>query len=204
MAMTTVGLRDSNKSLPADIQAAFEPQTYYQGLARLNGNAGVVQSSRNWGGLGGLCIDDEGQAFQCDEDPSGDLTGYTGSGTPDYLQWDPTWAAPPAGSRVVPPTAGGGVDVAAIARIIQAGASSLVPIIAATSQGVLYKVDPKTGQMTVYSQPAGSNVNLPIGGGGPSGTINTPLGSGSFAGLDSNTLLMVALVGAVALFAFKK
>lgn len=212
MAMTTVGLRDSNKSLPADIRTAFAPQTYLgNGMGRLNHNADVVQNSRHWGGRGVNGLGDCNPS----EDNNWDLADCTFTST-DPQTSDPVYATTswydpgniyqtatvPAGAKVVPPANTGGVDAAAIAKIIAAGASSLVPIIAATSQGVLYKVDPKTGAMTVYSQPAGSNVNLPIGG--SIGTFNTPLGTGMVAGFDSSTLIMIALVGAVALFAFKK
>lgn len=217
MAMTTVGLRDSNKSLPADIRTAFAPQTYYRGngVDRLNHNADVVQNSRSWGGrgvsgLGGQCYDTESDSmYDCGSDGTPTDTGYASGGvtfadlTADQqAAWLGNNASLPAGSVVVKPGAGGGVDAAAIAKIIAAGASSLVPIIAATSQGVLYKVDPKTGAMTVYSQPAGSNVNLPIGG--SLGTYTGVLGTGTVAGFDSSTLVMIALVGAVALFALKK
>lgn len=79
--MTRTGVRNSNKALPADIQAAFNPVTYYgggTGVARLHGNAHVVQQTRTWPGMRGIgdtCIDSDGNEFDCGTDTSGDLTG---------------------------------------------------------------------------------------------------------------------------------
>jgi hypothetical protein len=195
MAMTHVGIRDSNKALPADIRTAFEPRTYYQGLSRLSRNVDVVQQSRGgMHGLGDTCYDMNNDPFEC-------AVGVGAGGTVDYLQ---SVDAPPVSVPYVPPAAGGGVDMAAILKIIQSGASTLVPIIAATSQGVLYKYDAKTGSMQVYSQPAGNQQNLPVGGGGAVGTINTPFGSASTSGINGTTLMMIAALGLVAVLAMKR
>lgn len=214
MAMTRVGLRDSNKSLPADIRAAFSPQTYYQGQNRLALNGDVVQNSRSWGrgmrGLGDTCYDaDSDSLYDCGSggvptDSSVLAGGVTFADLTAAQQaaWLGNNATIPAGATVVPPSSGGGVDAVAIAKIIQAGTAGLVPIIAATSQGVLYKVDPKTGAMTVYSQPAGSTLNLPIGG--SLGTFNTPLGSGSVSGFSGSSLLLLGVVGLFAVMAMRK
>ncbi len=209
MAMTRVGLRDSNKSLPADIRTAFEPQTYFQGLQRLNNNADTVQSSRRWGGINGLGCSVDDDFTGCDyssSDPSVNPYYTPDAGNSSWLQDStPILGAglqTTAPALVIPPTSNGGVDAAAIAKIISAGASSLVPIIAATSQGVLYRVDPKTGAMTVYSQPAGSTVNLPVGG--PIGMVSTPFGTATASGFGGSSLVMVAVVGLLALMAFRK
>lgn len=203
MAMTRVGIRDSNKSLPADIRTAFEPRTYFQGQQRLNNNVDTVQSSRTWRGLGCSADDDFTGCDYTSTDPATNPFYTSDPATNPYLQDStPILGAGLQTAMVIPPTAGGGVDTAAIAKIIASAGQSIVPIIAATSQGVLYRVDPKTGAMTVYSQPAGSNVNLPIGG--SIGTFNTPLGSASVAGFSGGSLLMLAAVGLLAVMVLKR
>lgn len=92
-----------------------------------------------------------------------------------------------------------------ILAMIQAGSTSLVPILAAQNPGTYYTTD-ANGRITVYSQPTGSVQNLPVGGGYPGGTVltaNTPLGNASAAGIDSSTLIMIAVVGLVAIMAMK-
>lgn len=98
------------------------------------------------------------------------------------------------GDVIVQPTTSS-FDWAGLANVVAAGSTSMAKILAASNPGTMYR-DPQ-GNL-IYSQPTGSTQNLPVGGGGPVGTINTPLGSASFAGLSTNTILMVAMVGLVA------
>jgi len=204
--MTHTGTRDPNKSLPADIRMAFEPRTYLSGLARLHRNADVVQQSSGVSGLG-CSVDDD---FTGCDYTSTDLS-LNPFYTPDpssnpYLQDStPILGAglqTKAPAMVIPPASSGGVDMTALLKIIQAGTAGLVPIIAATSSGVLYKVDPKTGAMTVYSQPSGSNVNLPIGG--SIGTFTGPFGSANVSGFSGSTLALLAVAGVLAVMSFRR
>ena len=91
--MTFTGSRDSCKSLPADMQAAFQPRTYVDpGLVRLQNNARVVQQSGGMYGmgigyLGDTCVDDNGNTYDCSDLPDPTATGITDTTTGlPYLQ----------------------------------------------------------------------------------------------------------------------
>jgi hypothetical protein len=72
----------------------------------------------------------------------------------------------------------------------------MAKIMAAQNPGTYYK-DPQGN--VIYSQPTGNTQNLPgiygNTGGGAQGSFVTPIGSGSFGGINSSTLMMVAVVG---------
>lgn len=92
------------------------------------------------------------------------------------------------------------------AQMLQSTTAATLPILIAQNPGTLYTTNPQTGQITVYAQPTGSNVNLPVGviggGGGPGygagGTISTPLGSATVSGIGGIGGTTIVL-GAVAL-----
>ena len=85
-----------------------------------------------------------------------------------------------------------------IAADIRAASEATLPLIVATTPGVIYQRDPVTGKVLIYSQPTGSMQNLPVGAGGwPVATLNTPLGSASASGVDFTTLAMLGVVGLV-------
>ena len=98
--MTRTGIRNSNKALPADIQAAFAPRTYMgMGQARLYGNAHVVQQTRSWPwvGLRGLGLgDDDGTDTVDVVDTGGDSGGLDLSNLPDSSVYNSAdWTALP-------------------------------------------------------------------------------------------------------------
>lgn len=88
---------------------------------------------------------------------------------------------------------------AGLTSAIAVGSTSLAKILAATNPGTYYK-DPQGN--VIYSQPTGNTQNLPgvYGnvGGGAVGSFVSPLGTASFGGISSSTLMM----GAVLLLAF--
>jgi hypothetical protein len=94
-----------------------------------------------------------------------------------------------------------GFDWSGLTNMINASSTDIAKILAASNPGTMYR-DPQGN--VIYSQPTGNTQNLPIGGGGPVGTINTPFGSGSFSGISSNTILMVGVVGLLAIMLMKK
>jgi len=91
------------------------------------------------------------------------------------------------------------------AQIVQTATAETIPLIIAQNPGTLYTTDPTTGQITVYAQPTGSTVNLPVGvisggGGGStaqgaSGAVATNLGSASFSGVNATTIGLVVVAG---------
>jgi len=93
----------------------------------------------------------------------------------------------------------GAVDWKAIAQMTKDAAQVTIPIMVAQNPGTLYKYDEKTGQIMVYSQPEGSQQNLPIntGGYGSGGAFqaNTAFGDVSAAGIDTNTMLLIGVAG---------
>jgi len=87
------------------------------------------------------------------------------------------------------------------AAILKSTSEATLPLIIAQNPGTMYTTDPRTGAITVYAQPTGSMQNLPVGvisgggGYGGSGSIQTPMGSATFGGIDTSTLLLVGVVG---------
>ena len=91
------------------------------------------------------------------------------------------------------------------AAMLQASTAATLPLLIAQNPGTYYSTNPQTGQVTVYAQPTGSNVTLPVGvmggGGGPGyvpggavGTVSTGVGTAS-VGISSTTLMMLAMAG---------
>ena len=88
--------------------------------------------------------------------------------------------------------------------MLQASTAATLPLLIAQNPGTYYSTNPQTGQVTVYAQPTGSNVTLPVGvmgGGGPGyvpggavGTVSTGAGTAS-VGISSTTLMMLAMAG---------
>jgi hypothetical protein len=85
------------------------------------------------------------------------------------------------------------------AAMLQSTTAATLPLLIAQNPGTLYTTNPATGQITVYAQPTGSTQNLPVGvinagggapGAGAGGTITTPLGTATFGGLNTTTLLL--------------
>ena len=83
------------------------------------------------------------------------------------------------------------------AQMLQATTASTLPLLIAQNPGTLYTTNPQTGQITVYAQPTGSNVNLPVGviggggaGYGAGGTISTPVGSATVQGVSGTTIAL--------------
>lgn len=89
----------------------------------------------------------------------------------------------------------GSFDWTGLANVITVASTNMAKILAASNPGTMYR-DPQ-GNL-IYSQPTGNTQNLPVGGGGPVGTVNTPIGSASFAGISSNTIMMIGMMGLVA------
>lgn len=144
----------------------------YNGGRRLMRNGQVVQQGRGEGlrGIGDSCYDSAtpGMEYLCDYANTG---GVVVQGT------DP------------------GFDWTGLTNVITAASTNMAKILAASNPGTMYR-DPQ-GNL-IYSQPTGNTQNLPVGGGGPVGTINTPLGNASFAGISSNTIMMVGMMGLLA------
>jgi len=87
------------------------------------------------------------------------------------------------------------------AAVLQSSTQATLPLIIAQNPGSLYTTNPQTGQITVYAQPTGSTQNLPVGvinGPMPGASIQTPVGSATFGGIDTNTLLVVGGLGLLA------
>ena len=97
-----------------------------------------------------------------------------------------------------------GMTAQEIADLIKQSSAATLPLIVAQNPGVYYTQDPRTGAISVYSQPVGSTQNLPVGGAGfPVATVNTPLGSASTSGIDMGTVATIGLVG-IGLFMLAK
>jgi hypothetical protein len=96
-----------------------------------------------------------------------------------------------------------GMDADEWAKLIAQTTAATVPLIVSQNPGTYYTTDPRTGQITVYAQPTGSTQNLPVGfpvpgagyGAGAGGSVQTPVGSATFGGIDTGTIALVALVG---------
>ena len=89
------------------------------------------------------------------------------------------------------------------AAMLQASTAATLPLLIAQNPGTYYSTNPTTGQVTVYAQPTGSNVTLPVGvmgggggvvPGGATGTLSTAAGTAS-VGISSTTLTMLAMAG---------
>ncbi len=180
--MAQIGTRSQApgaKSIPAELRAAPWQGTPDFALARLHENAAQVQARggvippglRRHGisGLGDTCYDAWGSPYGCD------ANGIPTSNTPTVI---------PAGDS--------NFDWGGLVNVINAGSTDIAKILAASNPGTMYR-DPAGN--VIYSQPTGNTQNLPVGAGGPSGTINTPLGSGSFSGISSSTILLIAVAG---------
>jgi hypothetical protein len=159
-------------------------------MDRVQARGGVVPPGllRHFPGVSGLgdygCVVGE-------VDPiSGDTIANCSSGG-----WTDT-----GGISVIPENSPG-FDWSGLTNMINASSTDIAKILAASNPGTMYR-DPQGN--VIYSQPTGNTQNLPIGGGGPVGTINTPFGSGSFSGISSNTILMVGVVGLLAIMLMKK
>ena len=101
------------------------------------------------------------------------------------------------------------------AALLQASTAASLPLLIAQNPGTYYTTNPQTGEVTVYAQPTGSNVTLPVGvvgggygggggvgvpgvgPGGAGGVIQTPVGTIS-GGMSGTTLMMLAMAGLVA------
>ena len=133
-----------------------------------------------------------------------DAGGMCPDGTPYTGMLDMGGAAPATTSTpTVVPAGDTSFNWGAIAGMVTVSSTSLAKILAAQNPGTYYK-DPQGN--VIYTQPTGNTQNLPgiygstgFGAGtGAQGTINTSLGSATFGGVSSSTLMM----GAVLLFAF--
>jgi hypothetical protein len=109
-----------------------------------------------------------------------------------------------------------GMTAQEIADMIKASSAAALPLIVAQNPGTILRQNPD-GSMTVYSQPTGTQANLPVsfvdanfGAGGQWGAggwsnIQTPIGSANF-GLGGGTLSMgtVLVVALIVAFALRK
>lgn len=168
------------KSLPAELVVGGA-----DGYRRVMRNAEVVQQRgrgrRDWGyrlaGVGDTCYDPEdGTSYECDASGGSFPTTTIPAGSPNF-------------------------DWAGLSNVVLVASTSMAKILAASNPGVMYR-DPQGN--VIYSQPTGNTQNLPVGGGGPSGTFTGPLGSGSFSGISTSTMMMVAVVGLLAIMVMKK
>ncbi len=185
MNVITPMLRPGARSLPAELMMSRQYRKVDWPTQRLlMGGANRMQSSGGVRGLMGLgdCsfADANPDTYQC---PDGSMYsgGGSGGGTP----------------TVVAPT-DSSFNWNALSNVVLASSTSLAKILAAQNPGTYYK-DPQGN--VIYTQPTGNTQNLPgiygaSGGGyGAQGTINTSLGSATFGGISSSTLMMVAVVG---------
>jgi hypothetical protein len=159
-------------------------------MDRVQARGGVVPPGllRHFPGVSGL------GDYGCVEGGIDPLTGDTIAGCGGG-GWVDT-----GGISVIPENSPG-FDWSGLTNMINASSTDIAKILAASNPGTMYR-DPQGN--VIYSQPTGNTQNLPIGGGGPVGTINTPFGSGSFSGISSNTILMVGVVGLLAIMLMKK
>lgn len=184
MNVITPTLPPGARSLPAELMIPRQYRKVDWGMQRLlTGGPNRMQSNGGVRGLRGIgdCTDPNPDTGQC---PDGSVfTGGTGVAPTVIQAGDP------------------GINWGALTSVITVGSTSLARILAASNPGTYYK-DPQGN--VIYSQPTGNTQNLPgvygnVGGGaGATGTFTTPIGSGTIAGISSNTLMMVAVVGLVA------
>lgn len=191
MNVMTKTLAPGARSLPAELMIPRQYRTVDWPMQRLlTGGADRMQSGGGVTGIRGvgdcaysadgvLCAD--GSSY------SGELANFqpiSGGYTPVVVQaGDPSF------------------NWGALSNIITASSTSMAKILAASNPGTYYK-DPQGN--VIYSQPPGQG-NLPgiygSGGGyGGQGTFTSPLGSGTFGGISSSTIMMVAVVGLAFMF----
>lgn len=191
MKLNTYSQAPGKNSLPAEIQAAqthgtpaFALSRLHRNMDRMQAHGGVVPPGlqRHFGsGVSGL--GDYGCVVGGIDPLTGDTIADCASGT--YGDTSGTTVVP-AGSP--------GFDWTGLTQVINAGSTDIAKILAASNPGTMYR-DPQGN--VIYSQPTGNTQNLPIGGGyGGQGTFTGPLGtSGSFSGISTNTILVVAVIG---------
>lgn len=173
------------KSIPAELRARQYHGTPDFALARLHENLEQSQSRGGvipWGlqkrfgvsGLGDTCLDSA-------------TPGY------EYLCSTPDVTIQPTDPNF---------DWAALAGVINVASTSMAKILAASNPGTYYK-DPQGN--VIYAQPTGQpnlpgvyGASGPYAGGGAQGSITSPIGSASFGGLSSSTVMMIAVVGLLA------
>ena len=185
--MMRTGSRDVTKSLPADIRAAFQPRTYYQGMmgvGRLANNADVVQQGglrglRGLRGLGDCSVDpnDPEGGFICT-----DVTPPTGDSNTVTLQFPQTSGGGGGGG-------GGSTTPVTVdwTKILTASSDAIAKTLAASNPGTVYRGPGGT----IYTQTPGQPVNP------GTGTLLT--GTGLSTGIGGNTLLLVGAAVVVAL-----
>jgi hypothetical protein len=201
--MTLTGSRDRTKALPAGIRTAFQPTTYYQGLARLNSNADVVQQGggvHGFAGLGDQCYDDTSDSYyDCGDTTGGDTssTGLTQANTPlttaQVAQLEASnWATPSTNVPTGAATTGGqSLNAQQIAQLISAAATSATSIYKGTQSpflvpgtNVIY--NPATGALS-----NGSGINL-------SSILGTASVTGT-TGISGTTVLLIGGLGLLGL-----
>jgi hypothetical protein len=205
--MTRTGVRNSNKALPADIQAAFSPMSYYpggMGVARLHGNAHVVQQTRTWPwggmrGIGDTCIDSDGNEFDCGTDTSGDLTG----GGVD------TSILPTIGLPTLPVDASGAIDGGSVfSRMTAAQQAQFEAATPVQQQSMLASMGVPAAQIATVLSAAGiaaSNAIRATQGLGPINPVTGrpyPTYTGGSLGSGASNVFLIGAIAVAALFMF--
>lgn len=192
--LITRSLRPGERSLPAEIRSPYRGTRAF-GQNRLHLAQGMVQGHGGMQGLGDDTCDVEidptcsgggtAVSIPVDTSISYDPTTNTSSAG-GYIQWQ---GAPVDLSPSSPaPT---GISSTQWAQIATQLSNGILKTVVATSPGTLL-ITKADGSQVLYSQPAGSTTNLPIG----ANTVTTPLGTASGSSI---MWIGLALFGAVLL-----